>query len=841
VAIDQTEKRRIRKDKTLWLEEILHDLRLALRGLRRDRVFALAAIAMLALAIGLNVTVFSVMNTMLFRGFPIVKRNDRPVYMQERYPSGLCCMSYADFEDWRSQSHSFQGMAFVAGKPIAFRDGEGHTTLDTSTATVSANAFELLGVSPILGRDFAPADEAPGAPLVAILSYHFWESRFGKRANVAGSIVHINGAPATIVGVMPEGFDFPEERNLWTPLAHTPQLHERSPGGYMAFGRLRDGASVQSARAELETINRRLASAWPATNRGVTPRVDTFSQFFIGPDASIIYGSLWAASWFVVLIACANLANLTLARTMGRSREFSTRMALGAGQWRMTRQILVESLALVSIGGALGWQLARWSVRTWAVATASRYQILDYRIDSSTFAYLVAASLGSAVLFSLAPIGRVLQLGVGGVLKGDARPITQGLRGKHLAAALVAVQMALAIVLLSGAGVLARSLWHVVGARTGVRDPENVLAGWVRLPSEKYRSPTTRLAYFDQLEAQLRTIPGVEHESVSSTIPVGSGNLRAFEIEGRPDTPGSGQSAQFLTAGTDYFRVLGTPAISGRDFNDGDRPAALPVAIVNQSFAASFFPGEQPLGKRVRAQDRNNKPGEWRTIVGVVPNIMQGDATRQRFKPLVYVPFKQNPAERANNIDGESFSGAWFLLRTGVPLDQVAQAIRSAVHKLDPDVILEDFTTLKASFAFRRDRMDIEHAEMGKHAAVAPIFAAIALLLAAIGLHAAIAHSVSQRTKEIGVRVAIGAAAQDIRVLVVRDGMAPVAVGLLLGLITSLGVNRVLQSQLVGVSPYDLATMTAAPLVLILVALLACQIPARRAINIDPAAALRHD
>src|SRR5579871_1284369 len=769
-----------------WRDGIGSDLRFALRGFRRDRGFTLAAIVMLALAIGLNVTVFTVMDAMLFRGFRLVKRNGRLVYMQERYPSGLCCMSYPDFEVWRSQARSFEGMAFIEGKSISLTDGNGRP-LDTSTAVVSANAFALLGLSPALGRDFVPSDEAPGAPPVALLSYRFWESRFGKRAEIVGQTVRINQVPATIIGVMPQGWDFPEERNMWMPLTHTPESQRGVPGGYMAFGRLRDGVSIQQARAELETINRRLAAAWPTTNRGVFPRVDTWSQFFVGPDAPVIYGSLWAAAWFVFLIACANLANLTLARTIGRSREFSTRLALGAGQARMMRQVLVEALALTSVAAVLGWWITKWSVQTWAVATASRYQVLDYHVDSGTLAYLIAVSLAAAILFSLAPIARVWQLDVNGTLKGEGRGVTAGVRRRHLAMALVAGQMALAIVLLSGAGVLVRSLWNVVGAQTGVREPENVLVGLVRPPSDKYPSPAARLRYFDRLEAQIRTLPGVEAESVSNSIPVGSGVLRTFDIEGRPAVPSRPDSAQFLSVEPDYFRVMGASAAAGRDFNADDGPSALPVAIVNESFAARYFPGQQPIGKRIRATS-GNQPGAWRTVVGVVPNIMQGDAIRQQFKPLIYVPFQQEPA-----------TGAFFFARTGVAPGRVAQAVRAAVQKLDPDVVLEDFGTLKARFGFERDRMDLQHAEMGRHAAVAPIFAAIALLLAAIGLYAVIAYSVGQRTKEIGVRMAIGATAQNVRGMVLRDGMSPVALGMILGLVGSLGLNRILQSQLVAV------------------------------------------
>jgi len=814
-----------------WLEGLFFDLRFALRGLRRDLAFSLAAITMLALAIGLNVTVFTVMDAMLFRGYPIVERNDRLVYLQERSPLRTNLLSFADVEEWRAQAHAFEGIGYVSSRPLAFRDGEGRP-IDMSASTVSANTFGLLRVPPMLGRDFSPEDETAGAPPVVILNYRFWEQRFAKRADVVGATVHIDGAPATVIGVMPERFDFPLpiSDDFWMPVVRSPELQQRGvPGGFMAFGRLKDGTSRPEALAELETINRRLEADYPATNRGLVPTMVTHAALNSGPDAPIIWGSLWAAACFVLLIACANLAHLTLVRTMGRWRDFATRMALGAGQARMIRQIFAESVMLVSAAGAIGWWLTSWSVHQWEVLTASRYQVLDYTVDVGTLGYLIAISVIAAILCSLAPSGRVVQLGTGGALKGDARGVTQGLRGKQLAAALVAGQMALAIVLLSGAGVLVRSFVKIVSADTGVRGAEQVLVGRLRLPSDTYPSPAARVAYFDRLEAQLLTIPAVEQTSVANVLPAHGVNQRTFEIEGRPRTPGTEDAVQFLTIGTGYFTVVGAPVISGRDFNEGDRMATPRVAIVNESFVATYWPGEEPTGKRLRPVDRN-QPGEWLTVVGVAPNIQQGDALRQQFKPLVYLSLRQNP-QRVT----------FFLARTRVSSEQVAQAVRAEIQRVDSDVTLEDFATLQDSFAFDRDFMDAEHSELGKHAKVAPAFAIIALLLSAVGLYAVITHSVSQRTKEIGVRMAIGAASHDIRRLIFGEGMRPVALGLMVGFAASLGVNRILQSQLVGVSPYDPVTLATAPLVLILVALLACQIPSRRAMRVDPAVALRHD
>ena len=810
-----------------WLDGILYDLRFALRSLRRDRWFTFTAIVMLALATGLNVTAFALMDTMLFRGFPLVTRNDRLLYMQERSPQGLCCLSYADFEDWRAQAKSFEGMGFIGGNVISFRDGNGRA-LDAVAVTISTNAFSLLGVRPLLGRDFVPSDEFQGAPRVAILSYPFWADRFGGRTDIVGHMVQIDKEPATIVGVMPDGFGFPNRESLWMPLAQSAELRQRQPGGYMAFGRLADGANAAGARAELETISRRLAAAYPATNRDVVPRVDTYSQFFIGPDAATIYGSVWAAAWFVLLIACANLANLTLARTIGRSREFSTRIALGAGLWRMIRQILTENVLLAGAGGALGWWIAKWGIRTWATATESQYQIFDYTVDYSTLAYLVAISLGAALLFGLAPVFQVLRLDVNGTLKGDARGTTHGVRAKYLSAALVAVQMALSVVLLSGSGILARSLLNIVNADVGVRAPEKMLIGSATLPNDKYSTPEARSAFFDGLKLRVAAIPGIESVAIGTPPPVGNPGATPFELEGEALDAARRPTVAVVRSGSGYFHVMGT-TVMGRDVSDADGPEALPVIIVNRSFAEKYWPGQDPLGKRLRLF-QGSVAGQWRAVVGVTTNIMQGNPTRQTFPPVAYVPFRQLPAGY----------GVVFA-RISLPFTRLAPAVRTEVGRLDADVTLDDLSTLKESLGFRRDRMDLEHAELGKYSAVAPIFAVIALLLAAVGLYAVIAHSVSQRTKEIGIRMALGGAAAEIRGLIFREGMRPVAVGLILGLAASLGVNRLLQSQLVGVSPYDPVTLAAAPAVLILVALLACQIPSRRAMRVDPAVALRHD
>lgn len=812
-----------------WLEGLFYDLRHAVRGLARDRGFTLTSIAMLALVIGLNVAVFAVVDTMLFRGFPLVKDNRRLVYIQERYTiTNGCCLLYADFLAWRGQVRSFNDMAFLGSKPVTISDRETGTR-DASPVLVTANTFGLLGVRPAWGRDFIPADELPGAPQVLILPYGDWVTRYGRRADIVGHQLRINKAPATIIGVMPEGFEFPAHGAMWMPLQPTKEMLDRKVDGYFAIGKLSTGATIERARAEIDGVNQSLEIAFPASNKGVRATARNFSDFNLGPDAKTIYGSLWAAAGFVLLIACANLANLTLVRTAGRARELSTRIALGAGHWRMSRQLFTESALLAIVGGGLGWWLAQLALRAWIDATWTRYVVLDYSPSLEIVAYWAAITAAAAALFGFIPVVQVLRADVNGGLKSDARGATISRGAKRLSAALVAGQMALAIVLLAGAGVLARSFWNIVGAEVGVRGADRILVGRVQVSREEYPSPEARNTYWDRLRATLETIPGVEATALASTTPVNNPSSVAFDLD--PGQTGTARKPMVtrLAAGPDYFRALGLAMLEGREFNDADSPGKPLVAIVNQSFVNQYWAGQSVLGKQIgfRGPDELTR---WYSVVGVASNIMQNRPLRDKFVPIVYLPFRQNP----------SASGALFV-RARLAGDQVAAKVRAAIEGSAAGVTLEDYSTLQATFGFDRGRMDLEHAELGKDAAVAPIFAILALLLGSVGLYAVVAHSVGQRTKEIGVRMALGAVPGKIRRLILGEALRAVFAGLVIGLATSLGVNRVLQSQLVGVSPYDAMTFSVAPLTLLLVAAFACLFPVRRAMRVDPAVALRHD
>jgi putative ABC transport system permease protein len=810
----------------VWLDGLLCDLRFALRSLRRDRGFAAATVVMLALAIGLNQTAFRVMDATLFRGYRMVKDNDRLLYITETLPGAGCCVSYFDFERWRDESHAFQELAFMAPRSISLAEGEA----DARTMWVSAYSpgiFHLLGVAPFLGRAFERADTVPGSPAVVIASYGYWQMRLGGRRDVIGQTVRVNGQPATVIGVMPAAFNF-MRNEVWLPLIDTPQLHEHVPNGGEVFGRLAPGATEAQARAELEAINQRLANEYPASNRGVTADVRNFGESH-GLQAILIYRSLWAGAWFVLWIACANIANLALARSEARSRELSTRMALGAGRGRVLRQLFLEHLLLAAIAGSGAFPLSAVCVRIWEAATTNEYSApFDYSANINTSVYFAAIVFVSAVLITLAPVAGLRRLEVNGALKGETRSLTMTLRTKHIAAALVAGQMALAVVLIAGAGVLGRSLWNVLKADAGVRAPERVLIGRVVLPRERYRTPESRLAFFETFQAGIRKLAGVEIAAMGNARPLDDYEPQAIEVDGRA---GSRYVTPIFASGPGYFDAIGASIHAGRDFVPADRPRAPAVALINQRFADAYFSGENPIGKRIRIYEKYHlEPSEWRTIVGVVSNVMQNDATRQQFLPVAYLPLAQQPSE-----------SVWFFARTTKVSEVLAASIRAQLRELDPKLEINEYSTLEARLSSPSTPGFGRIQDLSRNAVIAPIYAAVALLLAAVGLYAVVRRSVGRRTKEIGVRVALGAAPGQIQRLILADALMPVFAGLAIGLAGSLAVNRILQSQLVAVSPYDALTLTIAPLVLVAVAILGCVSPVRGALRIDPAGALRHD
>jgi putative ABC transport system permease protein len=816
--------------------DLLGDIRFSLRTLFKSPGFTALTIAILAVGIGVNTAVFTVTNAVLFRGFPHVDPNNRILYIDSLRNGFGGSVSYPDFEDWRAQAHSFRGMAVVSngGLRLILNDQSG--TPETCDGTqLSADSFQVLGQKPILGRDFAPSDEAPGAPAVAILTYGFWQRRYAKDPSLVGRTIRLNGTPTTVIGIMPPGFDFPHHRvDLWVPLAPVPNLQKRdSRVLWFAFGRLADGATIRSAKAEMDTIGRRLESAYPLANQGVRPHLLKFHEAFIGRSAAARYSAIWGAVGFVLLIACANLANLLLARAIGRSREISVRIALGAGRARITRQLLVESVMLSSLGGVFGLLIAIASIRAYELFSnpPSSYNRWDYALDFRVFGYLVAISILTGLLFGLAPALRLAKLDINTALKDGGRGVAGGAGRRGLSALLVTGEMALAIVLLTGAGLMLRSFLNIYTADLGVRTG-NLLTAAVRLPVDRYPSAQAAIAFFERLSVRLKSVPGVDSIALANSLPGLYAPRLSYELDGAPPIEEQRRpTVSVVVIGPDYFRTVGAAVLAGREYNDFDRPSATPVVIVNQRFASAFWPaGEDPLGKRLRLFDAK-RPDAWRTVVGVASNIVQNDNTGQTFNPVVYVPFWQRPAA---DID--------VLAQTRVPPGTLERAFRHEIQAINSELVIysglgsvEGPKPLTESLALNN------YWSEGVNATLFLILAAIAVLLAAFGIYAVIAHSVSLRTPEIGIRMAVGATARDIFRLVLLQGMYPVAGGLALGLGGAVALTRVLKSELVQVSPADPITLGVASGVLVLSSMLGCWIPVLRAMRVDPVVALRHE
>lgn len=802
-----------------WLDGMVQDVRHAVRALRRSPSFTLTAIATLALGMGVNAAVFTLTNAVLFKGFPLVDGNDRLVYISSRGYG--CCASYPDFEDWRAQAKSFTGMGVVHGFGAALSDDTGFAE-ECAATEISAETFGIVGQQPLIGRDFTPSDEVAGAAPVAILNHRLWERRYGKDPGIVGRSVRINGLPTTIIGVMPEGFSFPQNQDVWLALVRSADTQKRENRDlWFAFGRMVDGATVESVRAEMDAIGRQLAIAYPQTNQANPPVVQTFAQFFVGPNAATIYAAMWGAVGFVVLIACANLANLTLARAIGRAREVSLRLALGAGRWRIVRQLIIESVMLSLTSGLVGWWIAKWGVRAYALADRP-WRVLDYAMDARVLGYVVVMSVGTGLLFGFAPALRLSRLDANTTLKDGGRGITGGRCGRHVSALLVIAEMALAIVLLAGAGVMIRSFLKIYHADFGVKTAD-VLALLLPLPEARYPAPDARAAFFERVTARLEAVPGVDSVALASGLPAGRTSRVSFELADAPAVEAQSRpTTGLVSVSPGYFGTLGATLRGGRDFTDADRDRMPAVAIVNERFASQYWPGEDPLGKRLRVFDKPVTV-EWLTVVGVVSNIVQDGAARAQFDPLLYVPYRQRPT-----------SALWVLAHTHFAPAALATAFRRELAAVDSDLPIGNLWTLTAW-------LEWPYREHSNFTALFLIFAAIALLLASVGLYAVIAHSVSQRTQEIGVRMAVGATAGDILGPVLIQGLSPLAIGLAIGLAASFTLNRLLTTELVQVSPMDPLAYAGATMVLVVSATIGCMIPALRAIHVDPVVALRHE
>ena len=804
---------------------LLEDVRYAFRTLAKNPAFTLVAVTALSLGIGVNATVFTLANGVLFKSQPF-DRSDRVLYLTMRNANRagrMSPVSLPDFQDWRDSQKSFEFLSAYRSDGVNYSDKTGLPEL-YSAARVMANAFPSLGQKPALGREFSPADEHAGGAPVAILSYGLWERRYGKDPSVLGRSVRMNDVATTIVGIMPQGFMFPGTTDIWLPLIPGADSEKRERRAYTVFGRLKDGASEKSARAEIIGISKRLEAAYPVTNQGFTAQVMTFGEFFNGPQINLVFTAMLGAVGFVLLIACANVANLLLGRAVGRTREISIRAALGASRWRVIRQLLVESVMLSLGGGVLGWLISIWGVRAFdaVVVPLGKPPYIDFSMDYRVFAYLIAVSIGTGVLFGLVPALRLSKLDVNTALKDGGRGSSGAGRAKYLSGLLVVAEMALAVVLLVGAGLMIHSFLAAYKTSIGT-DVANILTMRLNLPEAKYAKNPDLIAFHDRLHKAIESLPGVEKAAIAETLPTGGSENLPFELEGAPPTDEKRrQTLSAIVIGYDYFGTAGLRPLRGRVFDENDGVTGPPAILANQEFADKYWPNQDPIGKRLRWFN-GKSPETWAMVVGIVPNILQNSNSSQR-DALIYIPYRFKP-ERDMAV----------MIRTRVPPSTLATAVRQTVQSINEDLPIYRLLSME-------DRLAQNYWPWRVFGTLFAIFAAIALLLASVGLYAVIAHSVSQRTQEIGVRMALGASSNEIYRLVFSSGMLQIGIGLALGLAGAFGVTRILKSILATtVSPTDPVTFLLAAGLLAAAGGFGCLIPARRAMAVDPVVALRHE
>ena len=799
----------------LWtfnlVESCWKDLKYDVRSLVKNSGVTAIAVLALGLGIGADTAVFTIVNAALSYDVGadqperLVVLTTSGVPRRDRYEQ-----SFRDFLDFRTQVKSVESLAAYRFLP-ANVSGPGGFPEGYSRVRMSAEGFRIAAKQPMLGRVIGPEDEQPGAPPVVLLSYQVWQDRYGRDPAIIGRTIRVDDVLTSIIGVMPAGMRFPEGTDLWTPLIPAAQ----DARTLMLFGRLVPGATLASARSELAVLSAGLAAKNPEAFQGVTVGLQPFLQLIGVYATRPLFFTLLGAVGFVLLIACADGANLMLGRAAARAREVSIRIAIGAGRARVIRQLLIESALLSLAGGLLGWLVALGGLRWFDAATGKfpRPAWVDLSMHPTVFAYLAAISIGAGILFGLAPALRISKVDVNKAVKDGGHGAANALKGRYLSNVLVAFEMALCVILLAGAGLMIRSFISLYDAPLGV-NPTNVLTAELALPEAKYPHGEDEISFHQRLKARLESLPGVERAAVTSTLPLNGWLNLSYRVDG--DTSDQPVPAGGLIVSPDYFRVLQVHPSRGRLFADGAAEA-----VVNQSFATKLGPVDDLIGKRIRLMESLNFKPQWLTVVGVIPDIQQnGQLTHVS---LIYVPYAASPRRQG-----------LVIARTRVPPGTLATAFRREAQNEDPNLPLHDVRSLESHIAQSRMEVSI----IGT---MFTIFAGIALLLACVGLYAVIAHAVSQRTREIGIRVAIGGSAHNILRLVFTQGLQPLLLGLAVGLPSAFGLTRVLRAELVGVSPRDPVTFAGVVVVLIAAGILGCAIPARRAIRIDPVIALRSD
>jgi putative ABC transport system permease protein len=800
---------------------VTRDLRLAARGLLRSRAFLLMATGAVALGIGANATVFSVVNSLMVRPLPF-ERADRLLYLDERSPergSGdWMSTSWLDLQDWRAQSRTVREMAGFYD--AAFDLSGGDEAERASGAMVTDNLFRTLRARPLLGRTFTADEGRPGAPAVVVLGHGLWTRRFAADPAVLGRTLLIDGTGHTIVGVMPPRFRFPEYAELWVPVRVGASAARRDVRNLAVVGRLAPGVELGQAAQEMATINWRLTEQFPRTNDGVTVAVKPLHAALRGEttQAAVLFQGI---TLLVLLVAWANVGNLLLVRAVGRRREIAIRGALGATRGHVLRQLAAEGLVLAAVGGTLGLGLGLLGRRLLVAAIPIELPFwVSFDFDWRVLAFVAAVSLAGVLFFALAPALQVGRIDLQGALQAGGGRGTAGRGGGRMQSALVVAETALALVLLISAGLMSRSLGRLQAVDPGF-SARGVATVRLSLPSRRYPAPGQQQAVWSRLLEGARAIPGVEAAAVVSALPLSGGSkAREVALEGRaPQKEDEGTFALGNTVGGDYFRLMGIAVREGRAFDGRDRAGAGPTAVVSEAMARRFWPGGGALGRRVRFAG----PGEpWRTVVGVVGDVKDSRLANPTW-PTLYVPAAQS-----------SLAFAHLAVRTRSGAAAALGPLRAAVHGVDPDVPVDQAWTMAE--VVRRS------AWLSRlYAWLAGVFAAIALALSAVGTYGLLGYLVRQRTQEIGIRAALGARPRDVVGLFVGRGMRLAGLAVLIGLPAGLGLARLLSALLFGMGAWDAPVFAAVPVLVLAVALVASFAPAHAATRVAPSTALRHD
>ncbi|HKF53667.1 MAG TPA: ABC transporter permease [Candidatus Acidoferrales bacterium] len=808
----------------LSFDTLLQDLRFALRMLRKSPGFTLVAVLTLALGIGVNTAIFSVIDAVLLRPLPYPNPGGL-ISVQEAGRGVGNSVSYPDFFDWQAQNHVFSSMASYHADEFTLAGVEEPTHV--LALFTSADLFKVLQVSPLLGRTFQPEDDQRGHD-VAILSYSLWHGVFHASPDIVGRSISLNNERFTVIGVMPEGFQFPptSHRDLWvsTAIDRESRSNIMTGRGYNilnVIARLRDGTSLASAQTEMNLIARRLAQQYPKNNaKRTTVKMVPEIERIVGSVRASLFLILGAVIG-VLLIACVNLANLSLARNLVREKEIAVRAAVGASRSRLFRQLFTESILLSLLGGAAGIALAAWGTQELVrFAPQDLPRITQVGLDWPVLAFASLLSIGTAIVFGSVPAFRASKTNSAVSLKDAGQTSSQGISQLRLRSGLVIAETALAMLLLIAAGLLVSSYKRLVSAPLGFT-PAGLLTFTFDLPSPPYTTPQT-VNFINELLPRLRALPGATAVAADWSLPFsGTGVSTGLSFEGRTFAPGNTPMSVVDAITPDYFQTMGIPLLKGRLFTDADNSASRPVVIINDAFAQRYFPNENPVGKRIQPSFSVTNDYPWREIVAVVGNTKMGDLSED-FQPEFYMPFAQIPNYNA------------FVLKVqGDPLTLVS-AVRATVASLDKNLPLYGIQTmdgyLASSVAARRFLTLL----LG-------LFATLALVLATVGIYGVMAFSVSRRTRELGIRMALGADKASVMQLVLWQGARLALVGVAIGIAAALALTRVVANFLFEIRATDPVTYAAVAFLLVVVALFACYIPARRAMKVDPLAALRHE